>query len=84
MASGIYAGPIDLLVGRKKLTLEERARRLAEGHCLYYSRIGHVACDCSNAQRYLLRATEGTLVLHNYDPATTAAAAAAENATHLN
>ena len=68
---------------RKKLTPEERARCLADGRYLYYGGVGHVARDCPNAHRHLLRAAEGTLVPHNYDPAT-AATTAAENAAHLN
>ena len=34
---------MDLSAGKKKLTLEERVRRLAEGRCLYCGGIGHMA-----------------------------------------
>ena len=81
-ASGVHPGPMNLSAGRKKLTPEERARRLAEGRCLYCSGVGHVARDCPNAHRHPLRAAEGALVPHKHNP--TAAAAAAENAAHLN
>ena len=84
-ASGIHAGPMDLSAGRKKLMPKERARRLAEGRCLYCSGIGHVARDYPNAHCHPLRAATGALVLHNHDPAAAAAAtAAAENAANLN
>ena len=39
IASGVHAGPMDLLVERKKLIPEERACHLTEGHCLYYGGI---------------------------------------------
>ena len=85
-ASSVYAGLMDLSAGRKKLTPEERAHHLAEGHCLYCGGVGHIARDCPNAHRHPLRVAEGALVPHNYDPAAaaTAAIAAAENAAHLN
>ena len=68
-ASGVHAGPIDLSVGSKKLTAEERARRLAEGHCLYCGGIRHMARDCPNAHCHPLHTAEATLVPHNHDPA---------------
>ena len=77
--TGIHAGSMDLSVGRKKLTPEERAHRLAEGHCLYCGGVGHVAHDCPNAHCHPLCAAKGALVPHNHDPA-----AAVENAAHLN
>ena len=80
MASGIHAGPIDLSAGRKKLMPGGRAPWLAEGRCLYYGGVGHMAGNCLNAHRHPLRAAEGALVPRNHDP--TAAAAAAENAAH--
>jgi hypothetical protein len=80
-ASGTHTGPMDLSAGRKKLTPEERACRLAEGRCLYCGGIGHVARDCPNAHRHPLRAAEGALVPHDHDPA---AAHIAANGDHLN
>ena len=74
---------MDLSAGRKKLTPEERARRLGEGRRLYYGGVGHMARDCPNAYCHPLRAAEGALVPHNHDP-TAAAAAATENVAHLN
>src|SRR5258706_925242 len=49
-ASGTHAGPMDLSAGRKKLTPEERAKRLAEGRCLYYGGVGHIAKSCPLAK----------------------------------
>ena len=79
-ASGIYAGLMGLSAGRKKLTPEERACRLAKRCCLYCGGVGHMAHACPNAHRHPLRATEGELVTHNHDAAT---ATAAENSAHL-
>ena len=59
-ATGIHFGPMDLSAGRRKLTPEERARRLAEGRCLYCGGIGHMAKDCTVARRPL-RAAVTTL-----------------------
>ena len=85
-ASGVHAGPMDLSAGRKKLTPEERACRLAEGRCLYCRGVGYVARNCLNAHRHPLCTAEGALVPHNHDPTAAAAAAAtaAENTAHLN
>ena len=83
-ASGIHAGPIDLSARKKKLTLEERACYLAEGRCLYYGSMGHVARNCPNAHCHPLRAIEGRLVPHNHDAAATATTTAKENTAHLN
>ena len=41
---------MDLSAGKKKLTPEERARRLAEGRCLYYGGIRHMAKSCPLAK----------------------------------
>ena len=79
-ASGIYAGLMDLSARRKKLTLEERAHCLAEGRCLYYGGIGHMAQDSLNAYRHPLHAAKAALVPHNHDPT----AAAIGNAAYLN
>ena len=63
--SGIYPGLMDLSVGRKKLVPEERAYRLAKGHCLYYRGISHVAYDCPNDHHHPhpLHMAEGALIL---------------------
>lgn len=43
-----YLGPapMDLSSGRRKLTVEEKAQRLAEGRCLYCGGFGHMAGTC--------------------------------------
>lgn len=52
-ATGTQAGPMDLSSSRRKLTLEERQRRMTEGRCLYCGGLGHMARDCPAARRPL-------------------------------
>jgi hypothetical protein len=42
--------PMDISSSRRKLTPEERSRRIAEGLCLYCGGAGHIAALCPNAQ----------------------------------
>jgi Retrotransposon gag protein len=50
--SSIYRGPapMDLSSNRRKLSPEERARRIAEGLCLYCGGAGHIASVCPNSR----------------------------------
>ena len=62
-----YYGPaaMDLSSNKRKLTPEERMRRIAEGLCLYCGGAGHTAATCTNkssrlrlAEASFLKATE--------------------------
>lgn len=45
--SGNYGpAPMDLSASKKKLSLEERSRRIHEGRCLYCGELGHISLDC--------------------------------------
>lgn len=45
--SGSYGpAPMDLSASKKKLSLEERSRRIREGRCLYCGELGHISLDC--------------------------------------
>jgi Retrotransposon gag protein len=66
--SSIYRGPAptDLSSNRRKLSPEERARRIAEGLCLYCGGAGHMASVCPNSRPRTgapLRALEGHISL---------------------
>src|SRR3977135_55844 len=39
--------PMDLSSGRKKLTSEERQKRISEGRCMYCGGLGHVVRNCT-------------------------------------
>jgi hypothetical protein len=47
---------MDLRASKKKLSEQERAARLREGHCLYCGGVGHMAAQCPNKNRNSLRA----------------------------
>lgn len=49
-ATGTHPGPMDLSSNRKKLSPEERVRRILEGLCLYCGGVGHMAKDCPLAK----------------------------------
>jgi len=60
--SGNYGlAPMDLSSNRKKLTPEERNRRITEGLCLYCGGAGHIANLCPNKQNGRLQASEAVL-----------------------
>jgi len=42
-----YTGtaPMDLSAGRRRLSAEERAKRFADGRCLYFSGLNHRAAE---------------------------------------
>jgi Retrotransposon gag protein len=42
--------PMDISSNRRKLTPDERARRIAEGLCLYCGGAGHLVAHCPNAR----------------------------------
>jgi Retrotransposon gag protein len=55
--------PMDISSNRRRLTPEERARRIAEGLCLYCGGAGHIAVQCPNTRFQggnLLRAAAAT------------------------
>jgi len=63
--SGNYGpAPMDLSANRKKLTPEERNRRITEGLCLYCGGAGHIAGVCPNKGLQRLQASEGLLTPH--------------------
>ena len=45
---GTYLGPMDLSASSRKLSLEERACRMAERRCLYCGGLSHMTMGCSN------------------------------------
>jgi hypothetical protein len=45
------SGPMDLSASKKKLSEQECAARLREGHCLYCGGVGHMAVQCPNKNR---------------------------------
>jgi hypothetical protein len=53
---------MDLSANRRRITPEERARRMAEGRCLYCGGLGHMARDCPTKPQVPrpLRANETT------------------------
>ena len=68
-ATGTAPGPMDLSSGRKRLSTEERRRRMEEGRCMYCGGLGHMARECPNA-RHPLRAAETTVTTENVEAAT--------------
>lgn len=56
-ATGTHPGPMDLSASRKKLTPEEKSRRMAEGLCLYCGGSGHMARECPNRRPLRAAAT---------------------------
>jgi len=54
--SATAPGPMDLSASRKKLSEQERAAQLREGHCLYCKGLGYMATQCPNKSRNLFSA----------------------------
>ena len=44
-----YTGPapMDLSTGKRRISAEERAKRFADGRCLYCGRFNHRAAECA-------------------------------------
>ena len=49
-SSGTAPGPMDLSANRRRLSLEEKARRLAEGRCYRCGGMGYMARACPLGQ----------------------------------
>ena len=47
-STGTHPGPMDLSANRGKISMEVRAKRMAEGLCLYCGGSGHLARNCPN------------------------------------
>ena len=54
-ATGTQSGPMDLSGIRGPLSTQEKARRMAEGLCLYCGGLGHMARDCPIKARPRMR-----------------------------
>jgi len=52
-ATGSSPGPMDLSTNRRRITVEEKARRMAEGCCYHYGGLGHMGNDCPFGQHTL-------------------------------
>ena len=61
-ATGTQAGPMDLSANRRRLSPEERAKRMAEGRCRYCGGLGHFAVNCPTAPRRLAAAEASVTV----------------------
>ena len=57
-ATGTQPGPMDHSANRRRLTPEERQRRMVEGRCRYCGGLVHMAVTCPVASRPL-RAAQG-------------------------
>ena len=62
-SSGTALGPMDLSANRRRLSPEERARRLAEGRCYRCGGMGHMARACPLGQQQKpMRAAKAVVV----------------------
>ena len=82
--SGNYGpAPMDLSANRRKLTPEERSRRIAQGLCLYCGGAGHMAHECPNRGAGRMRGAEMSLApllpTTSVDESTTATAGVSKN-----
>ena len=62
-SSGTASGPMDLSANHRRLSPEERTRRLAEGCCYRCSGTGHVARTYPLSQSRPLRSAEAAMLL---------------------
>jgi len=59
-----YPGPapMDLSTGKRRISAEERAKRFADGRCLYYSGFNHRAAECAARKKAQMFKASGAAV----------------------